>query len=140
MKKKTFEKLSAALYERVYKTIPYLHMGGCGFAAATIIDALAEVGEKAILVSYSGYRHILVEVRVRDGRSLRKVLLDCNSNGYEWDERYAYADPEVLKKDLRDLGRWNDLFNRRDVPRLRRSIRKVVQDVLKPCTKSTVTI
>lgn len=139
MKKETFEKLSYALYERVYKTIPRLHMGGCGFAAATIIDALAKAGEEARLVCMNHYGHLLVEVKVRHGRGLRKVVFDCSDYQYKWDYRYEYGDIKKLKYDLRYDPNWNDAFNRRNLPKMRRAIRKVVDDVLKPCAEPVET-
>ena len=135
MKKKTLKKLSDALREKVYYKIPELHYGGCGFAAVALIEALEKMGEHARLVTRNHYRHILVEVKVQSGRSVRKVIIDCFMTGYTWDNRYAYGDLKKLKKDLEvELG-WNDMFDRRQVPELRRKIRKVVKDVLKPCTE-----
>jgi hypothetical protein len=55
--------------------------------------------------------------------------------GHTWDNRYAYGDLKQLKKDLKVEWGWNDMFDRRQVPALRRKIRKVVKDVLKPCAE-----
>ena len=137
MKKETLIKLSNALREKVYSKIPNLHFGGCGFAAATIIDALARAGEKAQLVCMNHCGHLLVEVKVRHGRGMRKVVFDCSDYQYEWDSRYEYGDIKKLKYDLRYYPNWNDAFDRRLVPELRRKIRNVVKDVVKPCAKLT---
>lgn len=135
MKKETLKKLSDALNEKVYSKIDYLHCGGCGFAALALIDALQKLGEEARLVSRNGYGHLLVEVKVEHGKSLRKVVMDCSMAGYEWDYRYGYADVKQLKRDLRYDPNWNDAFDRSNLPKMRRAIRKVVDDVLKPCTE-----
>lgn len=135
MKKKTLEKLGQALYDQVYMQMSWLHNGGCGFAAVALIEALEKMGEEARLVTRNHYSHILVEVKVQSGRSVRKVIIDCLMTGYTWDNRYAYGDLKQLKKDLKTEWGWNNMFDRRQVPTLRRKIRKVVKDVLKPCTE-----
>lgn len=137
MKKETLEKLSEALREKVYYKIPNLHQGGCGFAAATIIDALTKCGEDARLVCKNHYQHLLVEVKVRRGRALRKVVFDCSGFQYKWDSNYEYGDIKKLRYDLRYDTNWNDIFDRHDLPKMRYAIRKVVNDVVKPCAELT---
>lgn len=129
MKKETLKKLSDALRENVYRKIPNLHHGGCGFAALALYDALSKKGESVTIMSRGDYGHLTVKLNTGVSIFADEVLLD-SKQVMPVDDRWWETDRPTLSDCLKEEYRWNPDFNRDYSARIRRRIFKIVNEVL----------